>query len=63
MSKAEFKLDTAAFGRLVMKSPQMLALTEKEAKRIVGQDTHLKPFIGFDRAKTVVYPNTMRHPS
>lgn len=63
MSNVEFKLDTAAFGKLVMQSPEMLKMTENEARKKAGADTHLKPFIGFDRAKTIIYPNTVRNPS
>lgn len=63
MNDVEFKLDKAAFRTLVLQSPEMLALTTSEAKKQAGSDVHLKPFIGFDRAKTIIYPNTKEHPS
>ncbi len=62
MSDVKFVLDKAAFRRLVMQSSSMLQLTEKYARQKAGSDTHLKPFIGFDRAKTIIYPNTKEHP-
>lgn len=63
MSKVQFELDTAAFRRLVLQSPEMLALTEREAQKRAGSDEHLKSFIGFDRAKTIIYPNTKEYSS
>ena len=63
MSDVEFELDTVAFRKLVLQSPEMLALTESEARKIADADTHIKPFIGFDRAKTIIYPNTKEYPS
>lgn len=63
MSNVTFELDKAAFRKLVLQSPEMLAATEKAARKKAGSDTHLKPFIGYDRAKTIIYPNTTRHPS
>ncbi len=51
MGKVEFKLDKAAVGRL-LKSPEVQKLTESKAAAYSGEK---KSFIGFDRAKTVVY--------
>ena len=62
MSNVKFELDKAAFRKVVMQSPEMLAITEKYARTKSGSDTHLKPFIGFDRAKTIIYPNTKENP-
>lgn len=63
MSKTKFKLDQAAFRRLVLQSPEMLALTESEANKRVKNKEHTKSFVGYDRAKTIIYPNTKEHPS
>lgn len=63
MSEIEFVLDTTAFRKLVLQSPEMLSLTESEAAKRAGSDEHLKSFIGFDRAKTIIYPNTKEYPS
>ena len=62
MSDVRFELDKAAFGKLVMRSPEMLEMTRRQAAAKAGQDTHLKSFVGFDRAKTIIYPNTKEHP-
>ncbi len=63
MSEVKFVLDYAAFRQLVLQSPEMRALTEREAQKRAGTNTHLKPFIGYDRAKTIIYPNTKEYPS
>lgn len=63
MSSVEFKLDKKNFRTEVLQSKEMLKITEEYAQQEAGSDTHLKPFIGFDRAHTIVYPNTRRHPS
>ena len=63
MSEVKFELDKAAFRKLVLQSPEMLAATRKAAGQKAGPDTHLKSFIGYDRAMTIIYPNTTRHPS
>ncbi len=63
MNKCRFVLDTAAFRTQVLQSDGMLKLAEQKAKEKAGANTHLKPFIGFDRAKTIIYPNSKEHPS
>ena len=62
MSKARFELNRAAFRKEVMQSNEMLKLTERYAEKLAGSKTHLKSFIGFDRAKTIIYPNTKENP-
>ena len=62
-NKVKFVLDKAAFRQLVLQSPEMLAMTQNEALKIADADTHIKSFVGFDRAKTVIYPNTKEYPS
>jgi len=61
MSKVEFKLDKTAFRTEVLQSPGMLKAVESAARTKAGNDSHIKPFIGFDRAKAIIYPNTPRH--
>lgn len=61
--KCTFKLDTAGFRKEVLQSSGMLEASRSFASQKAGSGTHLKSFIGFDRAKTIVYPNTKEHPS
>ena len=49
-----FKRNNAAIRKL-LQSADMLRLTEKYARGRAGGDGEIKPFIGFDRAKTIVY--------
>ena len=63
MSNSRFVLDTVAFRERVLQSQKMLEVTKRYAAEKAGENTHLKPFIGFDRAKTIIYPNTKEHPS
>lgn len=62
MSKS-FDLDTKAFRTEVLQAPWMLEYVTKVAKERARTDAHVKPFIGFDRAHAIVYPNTRKHPS
>lgn len=41
--------------RDTLQSPEMLALTEQYARDRAGADGEIKSFIGFDRAKTIIY--------
>ena len=41
--------------RALLQSPEMLALTEQYAQGRAGVDGEMKSFIGFDRAKTIIY--------
>ncbi|MCR5236461.1 MAG: hypothetical protein K6E34_04565 [Lachnospiraceae bacterium] len=63
MSNSRFVLDPVAFRERVLQSDRMLEVTKRYAAERAGKDSHLKPFIGFDRAKTIIYPNTKEHPS
>ena len=38
-----------------LQSSEMLAVTERYARERAGADGDIKPFVGFDRAKTIVY--------
>lgn len=52
MAKYKFIADSAAIRRL-LQSEEMLQMTMSYASRY-GSGDELKPFIGFDRAKTIV---------
>lgn len=41
--------------RTLLQSPEMQSLTEDYARGRAGLDGELKSFIGFDRAKTIIY--------
>lgn len=62
MSKTTFELDGKAFGTEVLQADWMLKHIEAEAKSQAESDQHVKPFVGFDRAKAIIYPNTKEHP-
>lgn len=55
MSKIEFELDTSAVRSEILQSDFMLTFIEGEAKKQAGSDEEIKPFIGFDRAKAIIY--------
>lgn len=60
MSKVEFKLDSKGV-RAMLQSDMMLPVIEKYAQKKAGADTHIKTFVGFDRVKSIIYPNTENH--
>lgn len=41
--------------RALLQSDEMLALTESYASQMGASGEDMKPFIGFDRAKTIIY--------
>lgn len=53
MAKNEYKPNDAGI-RALLQSPEMLALTEQYARGMAGAEGEIKPFIGFDRAKTII---------
>lgn len=61
MSKVEFKLDTKAVRSEILQADYMQNLVTKEAEKMSNADSHVKSFIGFDRAKAIIYPNTKEH--
>lgn len=61
MSKVDVKLNTKAIGN-ILKSEEMKKMVESVAKQKAGSNTHVKTFIGFDRAKSIIYPNTKENP-
>lgn len=58
----KFKLDTTAFRKEVLQADWMKSFIEAEAQRQADSDSHIKSFIGFDRAKAIIYPNTKENP-
>lgn len=41
--------------RALLQSSEMLALTESYASQMGASGDDMRPFIGFDRAKTIIY--------
>ena len=62
MPKNTFKLDTTAFRKEVLQADWMKSFIEAEALRMADSDSHVKSFVGFDRAKAIIYPNTKENP-
>lgn len=58
---SNFKLDTKAVRTEILQAGWMKEFIEGEAKKQVSSDQHIKTFIGFDRAKSILYPNTKEH--
>lgn len=54
MGKSEYKPDSSGITKL-LQSSEMLSLTEKYARNRAGAEGNIKPFVGFDRAKTIIY--------
>lgn len=61
MSKVEFKLDTSAVRSEILQADWMKDYIESVARQEIGNDEHMKVFIGFDRAKAIIYPNTKEY--
>lgn len=61
MSSVKFKLDKQGVCKNVLQASWMKDHVESEAKNKADADTHLRTFIGFDRAKSIIYPNTKEH--
>lgn len=53
-----FKLDKDGVKTEVLQAAWMKDYIEQEAQKQAGSDSHVKSFIGFDRAKAIIYPNT-----
>lgn len=53
-----FKLDKDGVKTEVLQATWMKDYIEQEAQKQAGSDSHVKSFIGFDRAKAIIYPNT-----
>ena len=61
MAKIKFELDKAGVRKCILQSQEMLEYITGEANKRCGHDQHVKPFIGFDRAKAIIYPDTKEH--
>lgn len=61
MSKVKFELDRSGVRKCILQSQEMLEHVTSVASSRCGSDQHIKPFIGFDRAKAIIYPNTKEH--
>ena len=62
MSDVDFELDTNSFKINVLQADWMLDYVESEAQARAGADEHVKAFIGYDRAKAIIYPDTKENP-
>ena len=60
-NKVTVKLDMAGL-KAFRQSSEMLKLMEETAQARTGPHHHVKSFVGFDRAKAIIYPNTKRYP-
>lgn len=58
MSKVEFKLDPKGVRSEILQADWMKSFIESEANKQADSDSHVKTFVGFDRAKAIIYPNT-----
>lgn len=61
MSKVEIKLDKKGMTEF-LQSSEIAEEIKRVAEQQADSDHHLRSFIGFDRAKTIIYPNTRKHP-
>lgn len=61
MSKVEIELNKKGI-RSLLKSNEVKEYVENKAKTMVDADSHMKSFVGYDRANVFIYPNTKRHP-
>lgn len=52
-----FKLNEKGVRTQILQAGYMQDYIEKVAKSRCGSDEHIKSFIGFDRAKSIIYPN------
>ena len=56
-----FKLDQKAVRTEILQASWMKTFIEQEARKKQPSDSHMKSFVGFDRAKAIIYPNTKEH--
>lgn len=62
MNKVDFKLDTKAVRTEILQADWMKSFIESVAVKEADSNSHIKTFIGFDRAKSIIYPNTKENP-
>ena len=58
----KFKIDTKGVRTEILQADFMKDYVEKEAQKMADSDSHVKTFIGYDRAKAIIYPNTKEYP-
>lgn len=61
MSKTQFKLDTTNVRHEILQADWMQEYIKSVAESQASYDSHVKAFVGFDRAKAVIYPNTKEY--
>lgn len=58
-----FKLDKAGVRTQILQASWMKDYINGIAESKSDSDHHVKTFTGFDRAKSIIYPNTRKHES
>lgn len=61
MSKYAFKIDIKGTRKEILQAPWMKEYIQSVAEKEKGADTHVRTFIGYNRAKAIIYPNTKEH--
>lgn len=57
MSNVQIKLDKAGVRTQILQADYMMSFIGSEALKKSSADDHVKSFIGFDRAKAIIYPD------
>lgn len=61
MADVKFKLNTKGVRTEILQADWMASYIGQVAVRQSDPDSHVRQFIGFDRAKAIIYPNTEEH--
>lgn len=61
MSKTQVDLDIHAVKSEILQADWMQAYIDGVARQQAGADEHVKSFMGYDRAKAIIYPNTKEY--
>ena len=61
-SNVKVKIDSEGIRKNILQADFMLKYVEQVAGQMTDGDSHVKSFIGFDRAQAIVYPNTKDNP-
>lgn len=62
MSNVKVELNSQGV-KAMLQSDYMLSMVKSVAKDEAKANTHIKSFIGYNRAKAIIYPNTKEHQS
>lgn len=62
MSKYSFKIDIKGVRQNILQADWMKTYISELANSQAGADSHVKSFMGYDRAKAIIYPNTKGNP-